>query len=105
GLSDSANFIGYYDKNGIQVRVAYNWRDAYLSGLGQTNVGVGPTFVDEYGQWDASAFYEWGDNWVVFLEAVNFTNETVKVYGRAEGQVLQAVQTGERYNFGVRWKY
>jgi len=105
GLSDSANFIGYYDKNGIQVRVAYNWRDAYLSGLGQPNVGVGPTYVDEYGQWDASAFYEWGDNWIIFLEAVNFTNETIKIFGRAEDQVLQAVQTGERYNFGVRWKY
>ena len=104
GLSDSANFIAYYDKNGIQVRVAYNWRDAYLSGLGQPNVGVGPTYVDEYGQWDASAFYQW-DHWQLFFEAVNFTNETVKVFGRDENQVLQAVQTGERYNFGVRWKY
>jgi len=105
GLSDSANFIGYYDKNGIQVRVAYNWRDAYFDGLGQPNVGVGPTYVDEYGQWDASAFYEWGDNWIFFLEAVNFTNETIKLYGRDEDQVLQAIQLGERYNFGVRWKY
>ncbi|MEE4109180.1 MAG: TonB-dependent receptor [Halieaceae bacterium] len=104
GLSDSANFIAYYDKNGIQVRVAYNWRDAYLSGLGQPNVGVGPTYVDEYGQWDASAFYQW-DHWQLFFEAVNFTNETIKVFGRADDQVLQAVQTGERYNFGVRWKY
>lgn len=105
GLSDSANFIAYYDKNGIQVRVAYNWRDAYLSGLGQPNVGVGPTYVDEYGQWDASAFYEWGDNFIFFVEAVNFTNETLKIFGRSEDQVLQAVQTGERFNFGVRWKY
>ncbi|MCH2991102.1 hypothetical protein K3W76_14750, partial [Listeria monocytogenes] len=24
GLSDTANVIGYYDKNGIQARVAYN---------------------------------------------------------------------------------
>jgi TonB-dependent receptor len=27
GLSDSANLIGFYDKNGLGVRLAYNWRD------------------------------------------------------------------------------
>ncbi|MEO6113560.1 MAG: TonB-dependent receptor, partial [Sphingomicrobium sp.] len=30
GVSDSANAVLYYDKNGIQVRVAYNWRDEFL---------------------------------------------------------------------------
>jgi len=34
GLSDSANFIGFYDRDGISVRLAYNWRDAFLAGTG-----------------------------------------------------------------------
>ena len=105
GLSDSANLIAFYDKNRVRLRVAYNWRDTYLAGLGQPNVGVGPTFVDEYGQWDASAFYDVTDNVVVFAEAINFTDETVRVFGRTEEQVLQAVQIGARYNVGVRWRY
>lgn len=105
GLSDSANLIAFYDKDRIRVRVAYNWRDTFLAGLGQPNVGVGPTFVDKYGQWDASAFYDVSDSIVVFAEAVNFTDETVRVFGRTEEQVLQAVQIGARYNVGVRWRY
>ena len=29
GLSDSANFIAFYDKEQLQVRLAYNWRDDF----------------------------------------------------------------------------
>ena len=33
GLSDSANAVLFYDKYGIQARVAYNWRDKFLAEL------------------------------------------------------------------------
>ena len=39
GLGDTANFIGFYDKDGFQARLAYNWRDDFLAGTGQANVG------------------------------------------------------------------
>ncbi len=32
GLSDTRNFVLFYDKYGIQARVAYNWRDGYYTG-------------------------------------------------------------------------
>jgi Outer membrane receptor proteins, mostly Fe transport len=35
GLADSANFVGFYDKNGFEVRVAANYRDEYLLQFGQ----------------------------------------------------------------------
>jgi outer membrane receptor protein involved in Fe transport len=106
GLSDSANFIGYYDKHGIGVRVTYNWRDAFLAGTGQTNVGAGPpTYVDEYGQWDLSASYQFTNNLTTFVDVINLTNETNYVYGRAKDQVLFATQLGTRYNIGVRYKF
>src|SRR3546814_5202418 len=34
GLSDSANAVAFYDKNGIQARVAWNWRDEFLTQTG-----------------------------------------------------------------------
>jgi TonB-dependent receptor len=106
GLSDSANLIAYYDKHGIGVRVAYNWRDSFLAGTGQTNVGAGPpTYVDDYGQWDLNASYEFNDNLVTFVDIINLTNETNYVYGRAQDQVLFATQLGTRYNIGVRYKF
>ena len=108
GLSDSANFIGFYDKNGISVRIAYNWRDSFLSGTGQNNVGAAPpTYVDEYEQWDLSASYWFGENenYQVYLDVLNLTDETTYVYGRAEPQALFVSQLGRRFNLGFRYKF
>ena len=106
GLSDSANLVGYYDKNGIGVRLAYNWRDDFLAGTGQTNVGAGPpTYVGAYGQLDLSASYEWNDHLITFVDVLNLTNETTHVYGRDKLQTLYAAQLGTRYNLGVRYKF
>jgi TonB-dependent receptor len=106
GLSNSANFIAYYDKHGIGVRLAYNWREKFLAGTGQDNVGNGPpTYVDDYGQWDLNASYQLTDNFIVFTDILNLTNETVYVHGRSEDQVLFATQYGTRYNVGVRYKF
>ena len=107
GLSDSANLVGYYEKNAISVRAAYNWRDDFLSGTGQTNVGAGPpTYVAAYGQLDLSASYKFfGDKLTTFVDILNLTNETTYVYGRSKNQALFATQYGTRYNVGVRYKF
>ena len=106
GLSDSANFVGYFDKFGLSVRLAYNWRDGFLAGTGQTNVGAGPpTYVNEYEQWDLAANYWITDNLQVFSDIINLTNETQHVHGRSDLQTLFATQTGTRYNIGLRYKF
>ena len=106
GLSDSANAILFYDKNGINLRLAYNWRDDFLAGTGQANVGSGPpTYVAEYEQWDLSASYWFNDNLQVYFDALNITDETRHVYGRDKLQTLFAAQFGPRYNLGVRYKF
>jgi len=106
GLSDSANLVGFYDKHGIQVRVAYNWRDDFLAGTGQNNVGAGPpTYTEAYGQWDLGASYDITDEAVVYLDVINLTNETTRSYGRTELQTLFAGQTGARYKVGVRYTF
>ena len=105
GLSDSANVIAFYDKNGIGVRLAYNWRDAFLSGTGQANVGSGPpTNVEAYRQLDLSVSYWINDDVQIYVDALNLTDETTHVFGRDRLQTLFAAQLGPRYNFGVRWK-
>jgi TonB-dependent receptor len=107
GLSDSANLVGYYEKNAIGVRLAYNWRDDFLAGTGQTNVGAGPpTYVAAYGQLDLNASYKFfGDKLITFVDILNLTNETTYVYGRDKDQVLFATELGTRYNVGVRYKF
>jgi outer membrane receptor protein involved in Fe transport len=61
--------------------------------------------VDDYGQWDLSASYQFTDNFTVFTDVLNLTNETVYVHGRSEDQVLFATQLGTRYNLGIRYKF
>ena len=106
GLSDSANVIAFYDRDGIGVRLAFNWRDAFLAGTGQDNVGAGPpTYVGEYQQLDLSANYWINDNMNIYIDGLNLTDETTHVYGRSPIQTLFAAQSGPRYNIGFRYKF
>ena len=106
GLSDSANLIAYYDKNGLGVRVAYNWRDDFLAGTGQVNVGAGPpTYVAAYQQVDVSASYWFTETMQVYADVLNLTDETTHVYGRDKLQTLFAGQAGPRFNLGFRYKF
>jgi TonB-dependent receptor len=106
GLSDSANFIPYWENEDWSVRVAYNWRDTFLNGTGQGAVGGnGPNFVDEYAQWDMSVSYWATDNLQFYADALNITNETTYVYGRDKNSTLFATQYGPRYTLGVRYKF
>ncbi|MDH3568276.1 MAG: TonB-dependent receptor, partial [Desulfobacteraceae bacterium] len=106
GLSDSANFIGFYDGEDLQVRVAYNWRDDFLAGVGQgEGTRTNPTNVAAYGQWDLGVTYYYTDNLTFYFSGLNLTEETRHVYSLREDQVLQAVQGGPRYDFGLRYNF
>ena len=106
GLSDSANLVAFYDKDGLQARLAYNWRDAFLAGVGQgAGTTSNPTNIEAYGQLDLSASYDYNDNLTIFFAGLNVLEETYNVYGRDELQVLQAGQTGARYDIGVRYSF
>ncbi len=106
GLSDSANLIGFYDGEDLQVRLAYNWRDDFLAGQGQgQGLLSNPTNVEAYGQWDLGVTYYYNDNLTFYFSGLNLTEETYHVYGLTKRQVLQAVQGGARYDFGVRYYF
>ena len=106
GLSDSANLIGFYDGEDLQVRLAYNWRDDFLAGVGQgQGTTTNPTNVEAYGQWDLGVTYLYSDNLTLYFSGLNLTEETRHVYGLTKSQVLQAVQGGPRYDFGLRYNF
>ena len=106
GIGDSANLIGFYENDRFSIRVAYNWRDDFLAGTGQANVGgIPPTFVGEYSQWDIGAQFHATDNLTIFADAINITDETTYVYGRSDSQPLFVGQQGARYNVGVRYTF
>jgi iron complex outermembrane receptor protein len=106
GLADSANFVGFYDKNGFEVRVAANWRDEYLLQFGQnqnnSQFGAEPTFVNSSLQVDVSTSYQLTEQINVFFEALNVTNDTMSTHGRFDNQLLDVFAYGRRYALGAR---
>ena len=97
GVSDSANAVLYYDKNGIQARVAYNWRAEFLSGFGRD-----PYYIDAYGQFDVSASVELKKGLTVFVEGINVTNADRRGHMRNDQTVFFAAPGYARYAAGVR---
>lgn len=105
GLSDSYNLIGFYDKNGIQARLAYNWRDEFLDAT--TQVGKQePIYVEDYGQLDLSLSYTMlDDRLTIFGEAINLTEENTRKHGRTDDMLWSAEEGGARYALGVRYSF
>jgi TonB-dependent receptor len=104
GLADSYNLVAFFDKYDWQVRAAYNWRDEFLAFVGDGQ-GVNPGYTDAYGQLDLNLTYAVNDNLSVFGEAINLTEETQRIHGRNDNQLLFATQIGARYMFGARYKF
>ncbi|BFT31446.1 TonB-dependent receptor [Alteromonas sp. D210916BOD_24] len=104
GLSDTANLVLIYDKDGLTARVAYNWRDKYLNRInyrGSNN----PTYVEGYAQIDANVSYAFNDQLTVFVEGINITGEDRREHGRTRNQLWYLEDLGARYQLGVRYNF
>ena len=97
GLSDTANLVGFYEKDAFSIRIAYNWRDDFLLTGGRS-----PVFTEAYSQVDISASYDINDSVSVFIDGINITEEDTRRYGRFTNQLVNFEQYGARYNIGVR---
>jgi len=104
GISDSANLIGFFENEKWSVRLAYNWRDEYLTNPrfnGQPN----PEYVDDYGQWDGNVSYNVNDQLTITVEGINITDEYTRSYVRAPNATGFLTTTGARYMIGARYDF
>lgn len=104
GLSDSANLVLFYETPKWNVRLAYNWRDKFLSGT-VDGAGANPVYTEAYGQVDLSMGYNWNDRLSFQFEAINLNDGVQRLHGRTKEQVVFVTQTGPRYMFGARYKF
>ena len=100
GASDSANAVLYYDKNGLQARIAYNWRDRFLAGKDQD-----PYYIKSYGQFDASLSYEFKKGLTAFVEGINITNADRTGVRRNDRAIFFAAPGYARYSAGIRFTF
>ncbi|GAB5379104.1 MAG: TonB-dependent receptor [Aliiglaciecola sp.] len=104
GLGDSQNLIVFYENEGLQARVAFNNREAFLRALDNGFNGE-PINTQTFGQWDVSASYEINENFTVFFEGINVTEEELVQTGRFADQIYSVEDNGSRYAIGVRAKF
>jgi iron complex outermembrane receptor protein len=108
GLADSANLVAFFDKHGFEARVAANWRDEYLLQFGQNQnnsaFGAEATFVNSSLQIDLSTSYQITEQFNVYFEALNVTDETLSTHGRFDNQMLDVFAFGRRYALGARFR-
>lgn len=104
GLSDTFNATLIYDKNGISARLAYNWRDKFLSGINRQG-SRNPEFTAPFGQLDLNISYDVTKNIAVSLEGLNLTKESVRTYARAETELWYAQELDRRFMLGARFKF
>jgi len=102
GMSDSANFSVFYENEDLTARVSYNWRDQFYSGNDQHG---SPVYTEEYYQVDANVSYSVTENFTVFAEALNITEETQRSFVRYSEQLVRANQYGARFNIGARYVF
>jgi TonB-dependent receptor len=77
----SANVIAMYELGGVSARLAYNWRDRFLSGVVNV-VGVGalPVYTDAYSWLDASLRYRLARGVSLSLEGTNLLRTMRRAY-------------------------
>ncbi|MDC2891067.1 TonB-dependent receptor domain-containing protein [Psychrosphaera algicola] len=104
GLSDTANVVAMYEKDGWQARIAYNWRDEYLA---EVNKGSSnnPRYVEAYSQIDLNVSYEVNDDLTVFFEGINLTEENSRSHARNKTQLWYLTELGARYQVGARYSF
>lgn len=104
GLSkNSYSLVGFYEKYGLQARVAYTYRDNFLQVASGRNGE--PEYFDAYGQLDVSLSYDVGKHFTVFADAINLNNAKEFIYSVSEDRTKEYRKTGRRVSAGVRVRF
>jgi TonB-dependent receptor len=109
GLSEhSANIIGIYQDDNLEMRLAYNWRSEYLGSYRDFVTG-NPIFQQATGYLDGSIKYDFNENFQVRLQVANITDEKANAeqqidadgqrFGRTSFVGDRRIKIGARYKF------
>ncbi|NHN39791.1 TonB-dependent receptor [Pseudomaricurvus alcaniphilus] len=103
--NNSYNLIAFYDKEGFQARLAYNWRDDFLQFRTGARSGGLPEHVAAYGQLDFSMSYDINENFTLSAEAINLTDERTFEYVDVEERLSLLQYAGPRFKVGLRMSF
>ncbi|KZN35198.1 hypothetical protein N480_19330 [Pseudoalteromonas luteoviolacea S2607] len=94
----SANLTAYYENNQLSIRLAYNYRTEFATGVGETK-------MDDYGQLDGNITYSLTDNLDLVFEFLNLGDETIYTYDRNEYAPTAVYRNGRRFYLGAQYRF
>ncbi|MFT4939793.1 MAG: TonB-dependent receptor [Paraglaciecola sp.] len=97
GLSDTANLVLIYEQDGLSTRIAYNWRDEFLT---STNRGKGqrnPVYIAETEQIDINVSYDVNEAISLSFDVINLTEEGQRKFGRSTNNVFFVQEADRRF--------
>ncbi len=98
----TVNLVAFYEKNGLGIRVNYNWKGEAADIIG---TGGLPNFYSKpYGSMDANISYDVNKHFTIYADAVNITNNYDRRY-TASGYYDTASYFGRYFTIGVRGKF
>lgn len=111
---NTVNLVGYYEADQYSVRLAYNWRSAFM--MRELPGFYGNREHQDYGSLDLSANYEITDSLTMSFEAVNLTEEDSVQLGVApsNAEVKPELKDGypawffegeARYKVGLNYRF
>jgi TonB-dependent receptor len=105
GLSDTANLVLIYEKDGLSTRIAYNWRDEFLS---TTNRGKGPrnpVYIAATEQVDINVSYDVMEDLTVSFDVINLFEEGQRKFGRTRNNIFFVQEADRRFVLSASYNF
>lgn len=94
------NLTGFYENDKFSARLAYNYRSAYKAGVDRG----ASQHVSGSGTLAGSLNYNINDKLTLTFDALNLTNETIKMYAENTDQPRAFYSNGRTFYIGIRGK-
>lgn len=95
-----------YEKYGISARLSYQWRGDWADTLGGLGLGAGgDEYRKAYGNLDLTLRYALNDNFTLYADAANLTDETYIAYDGIKSRPTEVEQIGRRFMAGLRFNF
>lgn len=102
---NSFNAVLWYQKNGWQGRIAYNYRSERYIGRSWNDGSPAAWWAAPTSYVDASVSYDVNDNFTVYLQGTNITKEYENTYMQWSDVMVNQNVYEARYTLGVRAKF
>ena len=102
---NSFNIITYYEKGDFGARLAYNWRDRYLSELATADSLDDELYVQDTGWLDASMYYHINNSTTLKLSGSNLTNAGYETSLGNAGNLKSVEYTGRQFALGISFGF